>query len=62
MSWAIINVRRAIVSHDASIISVIIKGSARLRRWIDFRMVPKKVDDHDSTGGGWPDGAKCSRA
>src|SRR6266480_1252951 len=42
--WAIIKVRRAIVSHDASIISVIIKGSARLRRWTDLRMVPKKVD------------------
>ena len=42
--WAIIKVRRAIVSHDASIISVIIKGSARLRRRTDLRMVPKKVD------------------
>ena len=40
--WAIIKVRRAIVSHDASIISVIIKGSARLRRRTDLRMVPKK--------------------
>jgi hypothetical protein len=42
--WAIIKVRRAIVSHDASIISVINKGSARVRRWIDLRMVSKKVD------------------
>ena len=32
VSRAISKVRRAIVSHDASIISVIIKGSARLRR------------------------------
>jgi len=42
--WAIIKVRRAIVSHDASIISVIIKGRARLRRRTDLRMVPKNVD------------------
>src|SRR6266446_8722714 len=42
--WAIINVRRAIVSHDASISSVIIRGSTRLRRWTDLRMVPNKVD------------------
>jgi len=39
--WAIIKVRRAIVSHDASIIWVMIKGSARVRRWMDLRMVLK---------------------
>ncbi len=43
VSWAIIKVRRTIVSHDASIISVIIKGSARLRRLVDLRMVPEKI-------------------
>jgi hypothetical protein len=41
---AIIKVRRAIVSHDASIMSVIIKGRVRLRRRTDLRMVPKNVD------------------
>jgi hypothetical protein len=55
---AISKVRRAIVSHDANILSVIIKGSARLRRRIDLRMVPKKVDGHDGTGGGGPGGVK----
>ena len=43
VSRAISKVRRAIVSHDASIISAIIKGSARLRRRIGLRMVPKKL-------------------
>ena len=42
-SRAISKVRRAIVSHDASIISAIIKGSVRLRRRIGLRMVPKKL-------------------
>ena len=41
--WAIIKVRRAIVSHDATIISVMIKGSARLRRWMDLRIVSAQV-------------------
>ena len=40
---AIIKVRRAIVSHDASIISVIIKGSARLRLRTDLRMDRKRL-------------------
>jgi hypothetical protein len=43
VSRAIIEVRRAIVSHDTSIISAIIKGSARLRRRIGLRMVPKTL-------------------
>jgi len=55
---AIIKVRRAIVSHDASIISVIIKGSARLGRWTDLRMAPKRLIGHDGTGGGRPGGVK----
>ena len=58
VSWAIINVRRAIVSHDASIIWVIIKGSPRLRRWMDLRMVLKSSIGYDGTGGGRPGGVK----
>jgi len=41
--WAIIKVRRAIVSHDATIISAMIKVSARLRRWMDLRIVSAQV-------------------
>jgi hypothetical protein len=51
-------VRRAIVSHDASIIWVMIKGSARVRRWMDLRMVLKSSIGHDATGGGRQGGVK----
>ena len=56
--WAIIKVRRAIVSHDASIIWVMIKGSERVRRWMDLRMVLKSSIGHDGTGGGRQGGVK----
>jgi hypothetical protein len=60
--WAIIKVRRAIVSHDASIISAIIKGTARVRWRSDLRIVSKKWIDHDGTGGDWDRAvSRCSQ-
>jgi len=37
--WTIIRLRRAIVSHDASINSASISGSGRLRREVSFAMI-----------------------
>jgi hypothetical protein len=37
--WAIIAVRRAIVSHEAIANSAIISGSERVRRWVSLFMM-----------------------
>ena len=50
--WTIIRLRRAIVSHDATINSAAISGSARLRREVSFAMIARADRREDGDTGG----------